>query len=423
VYADGWEEDDRHVLPDDLESIRNGIYLAAIVTSVDRSKLNGHDAVRLMQAEARLSSHHEAGKLASMAEVAFSPAGDPDSPVERSYEEVEYVAAEIGAALTLTRSASEAELSRAVSLRGRLQRVWCALSEGLVDLAKAKVFDSHLGHLPEDTVNTVLDQTLDEASGLTTGQLGARVCRHVMEADPDGAASSFQEGLVGRKVTVNDNPDMTGSLHILSGHPLAVAAARAYIEKQARNLKTRDETRTLDQLRNDVALDLLRGRRHRTESGGGRVNVTISAETLLELSDKPGEFGGYGPVIAEISRKAVRENIDGTWEFTVTDNGFPVATGTLARRPTTSQQRQVRAYYPTCVWPGCRHPAVESDIDHRHPWADGGATETHKLAPLSRHHHIVRHNTKWKVEQLPNGDHKWTSPLGHVYIRKRDPPD
>ena len=110
--SDYWLEHDRHVLPDGLESIPPGPYLSAIAASVDRTKLNGHDAVRLMKAEARLSSHHDAGKLATMVEVAYSPAGDSDAPVERSADEVEYAAFEIGSALTLTRRAAEREPRR-----------------------------------------------------------------------------------------------------------------------------------------------------------------------------------------------------------------------------------------------------------------------------------------------------------------------
>jgi hypothetical protein len=60
-----------------------GVLQAAVADSVDRTRLNGHDAVRLMQAEARLASHFEAGKLATMSEVAHSPGGSPGSPVER----------------------------------------------------------------------------------------------------------------------------------------------------------------------------------------------------------------------------------------------------------------------------------------------------------------------------------------------------
>ena len=59
--ADGWTEPDRHHLPDGFESIPVGPYLAAVVSSVDRTRLNGHDSVRLMQAEVRLSAAYEAG--------------------------------------------------------------------------------------------------------------------------------------------------------------------------------------------------------------------------------------------------------------------------------------------------------------------------------------------------------------------------
>lgn len=114
LLADGWTDSPRHALPNDLEVNPPGPYLAAVVSSVDRTRLNGHDAVRLMQAEARLSSHHEAGKLAAMSEVAFSPPGDPDSPVERGFQEMEYAAVEVAAALTLTRRSSEGRVNRAV---------------------------------------------------------------------------------------------------------------------------------------------------------------------------------------------------------------------------------------------------------------------------------------------------------------------
>jgi len=84
LVSDGWDDADRHVLPDELEDIPVGPVLAALVTSIDRSRLNGHDAVRLMCAEARIAASFEARKLASMVEVALSPPGNADSPVERS---------------------------------------------------------------------------------------------------------------------------------------------------------------------------------------------------------------------------------------------------------------------------------------------------------------------------------------------------
>jgi hypothetical protein len=221
------------------------------------------------------------------------------------------------------------------------------------------------------------------------------------------------------------NPDHTANLGIYSAPPEQVAAARNYIEKLARSLKTRNEPRTLDQLRSDVALDLLAGRhpdRKPFRSGGG-THVTVTAETLAGLVDHPGELEGYGPVFAEIARKTVFENVDGEWTFCVTDQGRPVATGTLSRRPTQSQQRQIQASYPTCVFPGCRQPSFSCDLDHHKPHAAGGPTHNDNLGPLCRHHHMARHHSHWQHKRLPNGHHQWTSPLGHSYIRKRGPPD
>jgi hypothetical protein len=423
--ADGWVEPDRHLLPDGLEDLLPGPYLAAVVHAVDPTRLNGHDAVRVMKAFGRLASGFEAGKLAAVAEVAHSPAGDADSPVERDGFEVEYVEAEIAAALTLTRSAARKLLARALSLQGLLSRVAEAFAAGLVDSAKTRVFDQTLGHLPADTVDTVLDQILDEAEGLTTGQLQARMTRLVLAADPDGAASAFEEGVADRGVVTYPNPDLSGSLLIHNANPKDIAAARSHIENLARSLKTSSEPRTLEQLRADVALDLLQGKCvHQVESNKtGRTNLMVPLTTLAGLSDTPGELEGYGPVIAEIARKTAAENIDGEWTFTVTDQGQPVATGTLSRRPTASQRRHLQALYPTCVFPGCRQPAHDCDLDHRKPFSQGGPTHNDNLGPLCRHHHMVRHHAPWQLLKLANGDHQWTSPLGHTYTRKRAPPE
>lgn len=69
----------RHVLPDDLDDLEPGLFKAAIIGSVDRTRMIGHDAVRLMRAEKDLASHFEALSLATMAELARSPGGGLDA--------------------------------------------------------------------------------------------------------------------------------------------------------------------------------------------------------------------------------------------------------------------------------------------------------------------------------------------------------
>src|SRR5690606_10511215 len=104
------------------------------------------------------------------------------------------------------------------------------------------------------------------------------------------------------------------------------------------------------------------------------------------------------------------------------DSGQPVATGTTRRRPTTAQRRAIRARHPVCVFPGCRAPALNADMDHTTPVSVGGDTTADNLAPLCRPDHCTRHQAGWTSHATPDGDHTWTSPLGHTYTASgRDP--
>ena len=68
-------------------------------------------------------------------------------------------------------------------------------------------------------------------------------------------------------------------------------------------------------------------------------------------------------------------------------------------------------------------PSIECDIDHTVAVIDGGPTTDCNLAPLCRHHHRAKHEAHWKPRRLPNGDHQFTSPLGHTYTTSgRGPP-
>ena len=401
--ADGWVEPARHVLPD-LESIPVGPFLAVVVGSVDRSRLNGHDLVRLLRAEARLEAADAARKLASVAEVAYCPPGGSESPVERDPGEVEYAAVEVAAALTLTRRASETLLDQALWLSSRGRRVGDVLAGGRISVAKAREFGRHLSHLDSETVDSVLDVTLDDAAGLTTGQLRHRIQKQVMTVDPDGSESSMDQGLKERKVVSHVNPDFTGCLHICSVHPVGQAKALRHVDQLARSLKHNGDGRTLDQLRADIALDLLQGKTlDRVPAGGGRVHLTVSLETLAGLSHSPGDLDGYGPVIADIARRISLDRVDGHWTWSVVDKGDVLATGTTRYRPSTAQQRMAHAAYPTCVAPGRRMPAYNCDLDH----ASRPSVELKGVSAGNSNLSVRtgRHHTQWQYQRLPNGDH------------------
>jgi hypothetical protein len=104
------------------------------------------------------------------------------------------------------------------------------------------------------------------------------------------------------------------------------------------------------------------------------------------------------------------------------DTDQVIDNGTHGRRSTFRQRRHVEALNRFCVFPGCRMPAVNCDLDHRQQWAHGGPTKVANLAPLCRHHHTIRHHAGWTHQALPNGDFVWTSRLGHTYTTSGHPP-
>jgi hypothetical protein len=139
----------------------------------------------------------------------------------------------------------------------------------------------------------------------------------------------------------------------------------------------------------------------------------------MHLNEEAGDLSGFGPVVADIARQVAAHA--STWEVEVAEGTFPVWTGTTRRRPNASTARRVRAREPVCVFPGCRMPAIDSDLDHRDPWTDSHLTTEGNLEPLCRHDHRLKHEGGWKVESVGN-TYQWTSPLGQKYMTTRLPP-
>lgn len=191
-------------------------------------------------------------------------------------------------------------------------------------------------------------------------------------------------------------------------------------------MRRRGDKRSLDQIKADIYVDLLK-RRHLEPAGndaGGGVYIDSTLDNLAGLTNSTGDLKGFGPVIADIAQQTVEQLHDSTWNWTVRDpeTGLPIAAGTTRRRPTTNQKRQVLGRNRTCVHPGCRMPAVDCDIDHTINYAHCKRTCTGNLAPLCRHHHTIKHRWHWTYQRIPNGDFKFTSPLRHTHTTSGKPP-
>ena len=74
---------------------------------------------------------------------------------------------------------------------------------------------------------------------------------------------------------------------------------------------------------------------------------------------------------------------------------------------------QVR--HATCTSPVCRRPAAQCDFEHNTPYEAGGRTCLCNGGPKCRHDHRLKQHPRWKVDQLPDGTFRWTTPSGRNY--------
>ncbi|MFZ0015630.1 MAG: DUF222 domain-containing protein [Acidimicrobiia bacterium] len=417
--SSGWASDDRETLPD-LESMVPGAFLAVVLEYVDRAKLKGFDLVNVLRARERMVSHLQAASIGDSVEVSHAAPGHSESEPDRLGEAFAYAADEIRAALTLTRRAAEYRLSFASDLLERLPQVHLMLSEGRIELTKARAFSDGTAHVPDQLARTVVARLAGAAPNLTAGQLRRRIRRLCVSEDPESAAKREKTAREERKLVIEPTVDGTADLHL---HGLRLDDARAIgrrVNGHMLSLKREDRSgRTHDQLRADIVRDLLLGD-DPTVGGRGLVDIHIPLSTLDGGSD-PAEIGGLGTVTAETARQIVCGQPNADHQITLVDaNGSPTHIYTLSRRETKKIRSHMEALQPTCSFPGCIAPATDCDYDHIQPWVRGGETSTINGGPKCDHDHELKDHG-WTHRRADRQD-IWVSPLGHTYVTQGQSP-
>jgi Domain of unknown function (DUF222) len=128
----------------------------------------------------------------------------------------------------------------------------------------------------------------------------------------------------------------------------------------------------------------------------------------------PGASGGYG-----------------TWRFSTGIPGQrdllvdiePIPTGHCDHRhqakghdPGVKLRHLTQVRHATCTGPGCRRPSTSCDFEHNIPYEAGGRTCMCNANPECRRDHRMKQDPRWKVEQLPSGEVRWTLPCGRQHV-------
>ncbi len=164
-YDDGWEsviadhesdpvEPERQLIPPRLDEMAPGPVLGVFLSGVDLDRLSGYDRVVVLRARQRMASHYAALVYTDM--VSVTDAYDSEFPDWPHEEIAASAAAEIRAALHLTRRAADTELSFALDLGRRLPQVLEMLMSGLIDVRRARTIDRYTCHLPRGAARSLV---------------------------------------------------------------------------------------------------------------------------------------------------------------------------------------------------------------------------------------------------------------------------
>ncbi len=298
-------------------------------------------------------------------------------------------------------------------LRSSTPRIWASFRGGGVSAANARTVVEIVSELPSTAHSAFEDAVLDAVGRLAPARFRA-VARSARERVHEQAvAERHRQAAAHRRVALEVGVD---GMSWLSVYLPSDTAHRAFvgIDAAARSLLVDDEVRTLDQLRADVAGDLLTGAAAGAPVGFS-VAVTVPVLTLLGMSDEPGSMDGVGPIDADTARRLAAEAPSFIRLLTHPLTGAVLDLDRTRYRVPADLRRSLRHRDHTCRFAGCGRAADRCDVDHITEWQHGGVTAATNLIHLCRHHHRLKSVANWRVESdVGTATVTWTSPTGMV---------
>ncbi|WP_371878929.1 HNH endonuclease signature motif containing protein [Amycolatopsis roodepoortensis] len=324
------------------------------------------------------------------------------------------VVQEVALGLSVVDGHAAGLVSTAEALTTRLPCTLGLLDRGKVGGYGAMKVAAATAWLSDDDARAVDAVLEDRLPGRNSEQVRKAANHAAMMADREGAARRAERHRAGRRLSIRHGEAGVASIEVEDGPVEKVAAAYTRIDREARALKTSGETRTLDQLRADVALDLLLGGQGGSERS--EVFLYMDLNTYLGLNDDPAELAGHGHIPAALARH-IATGPDTVLRRIITDP-LSVQVLDLGRdryRPTAGLGEFVRVRDRECRRPGCHRVAQACDLDHAVPWQHGGHTSHTDLIDLCRRDHRLKDEPGWTYRLDSDGTLTITTPTGQSY--------
>jgi hypothetical protein len=371
---------------------------------------------------AALKVHFAAG----YAHAAAAMAAPASSPQERTAQ-VMAVTAEVACVLTISERSAAALLAESATLTTGLPLTLSALQSGTISWQHARVMCDETSGLDPAAAAALEAHFLDPeapfaargcpAGELVPGRFRAKARSWRERHHPVSIEARHRKSVKDRRLEYV--PDRDG-MAWLSAYVAADVAAAVWSRatEAARALQGPTESRTLTQLRTDVASDwLLAGEAEGTPSPKAQVLMTVPVLSLLGAETEPAILDGYGPVPPSMARRLVGDGADSFLRVLIDPrSGAPLEIGRTSYRVSKAMRQWLRLRDGRCPFPGCNNHSLDNEADHLLAWSEGGGTGITNLAQPCRRHHRLKHTSAWRptaatLDQPPG----WISPAGRSY--------
>ncbi|ANN16951.1 hypothetical protein SD37_15730 [Amycolatopsis orientalis] len=367
--------------------------------------LDDKDSVAVAQAASAVIAKLEAVRYRALAQLA------------RHRENAGSAAQEVAFALSMVDSHAATMVETATALTTRLPRTLHLMDQGRLDGFGAMKVATATAWLSDDNARAA-DALLEERlPGKNSDQIRKAANHAAATVDREGADKRCKHNREGRRLVLRQGETGVASIEVEDedGPVEKVNAAYRRIDREARALKNRDETRTLDQLRADIALDLLLSGQGGT-SERAEVFLYMDLFTYLGLNDGPAELAGHGHIPASLAQH-IATGPNTVLRRIITDplSGQVLDLGRDRYRPTAGLGEFVRIRDRECRRPGCHRPAQTCDLDHAVPWQFGGTTDAADLISFCRRDHRLKDEPGWNYRLAADGTLTITTPTGQRY--------
>ncbi|MGV0809489.1 HNH endonuclease signature motif containing protein [Mycolicibacterium setense] len=411
------------------------------------------DLIDRVSAGARAESSAIAGRLAAIGELDSLRERELVDSIFWTTDPFEEVAAEISAALRISRHRAGTQIHHARVLRDKLPLVAARFAAGDIDYRIVRMIIARTGTV-DPAVWSGLDEELATRAHrwmrLSENQLRDRVDQWIAKLDPNGvrvppnvAEERFVQIEAGSpgKATVWANLDVTDGAALdqrLDALADTVCEHDPRTEGQRRADAIGPLARLQSQLQCRCGLPDCPASQKRAAATAAVFHVLANESTLEGTSDDPGYLPGYGilpaesvrnlaanakrkPVVVPAADTGTDTHVKNTAQTAHTENtadtadSADAAAGEPQYRPSVALSEFIRFRDLTCRFPGCDAPAVVSDIDHTVPYPLGPTHPSNTKLYCRAHHLVKTFCAGWSDRQLPDGTVEFTAPTGHIY--------